>query len=101
MDAVESCTPPRPAPLYCQVDHDDEGHKALLEFNALWQSQFAADSLLVFSTGRSRQLYEELRKEAPLLHPNVLVCSVGTEIFWDNSQEPDAKWNGRLQPCCF
>ena len=44
-----------------QVDHDDKEHAALKAFNELWKSKFAHDSLLVFSTGRSHKLYEELR----------------------------------------
>ena len=47
-----------------QVDHDDKEHAALKTFNELWKSKFAEDSLLVFSTGRSHHLYEELRVRA-------------------------------------
>ena len=43
------------------MDHDDKEHAALKAFNELWKSKFAEDSLLVFSTGRSHHLYEELR----------------------------------------
>ena len=44
-----------------QVDHNDHDNKALLAFNQLWESKFAKDSLLVFSTGRSHALYSDLR----------------------------------------
>ena len=44
-----------------QVDHDDKEHAALNKFGQLWKDKFASDSLLVFSTGRSHALYEELR----------------------------------------
>lgn len=43
------------------MDHDDKEHTALNAFGTLWKEKFAADSLLVFSTGRSHALYEELR----------------------------------------
>jgi sucrose-6-phosphatase len=46
------------------VDHDDKEHAALNKFGQLWKDKFAADSLLVFSTGRSHALYEELRVSA-------------------------------------
>lgn len=81
---------------WTMVDHDDHDHTALNTFNALWKDKFAADSLLVFSTGRSRTLYEDLRKEAPLLVPDILVCSVGTEIFFESSGETDAEWKEEL-----
>lgn len=49
------------SPCTLQVDHDDKEHAALNRFGQLWKDRFAADSLLVFSTGRSHALYEELR----------------------------------------
>ena len=67
--AEQSELPPAP-PLYAlpshehclrKVDHDDNEHAALNAFNELWRTKFAHDSLLVFSTGRSHHLYEELR----------------------------------------
>jgi hypothetical protein len=32
------------------------------------------------------------QEEAPLLVPDVLVCSVGTEIFFESTGEPDKAW---------
>jgi sucrose-6F-phosphate phosphohydrolase len=81
---------------WTMVDHDDKEHVALNKFGQLWKDKFAADSLLVFSTGRSHALYEELRKEAPLLVPDVLVCSVGTEIFFESAGEADREWGREL-----
>eukprot|EP00887_Chlorella_sp_A99_P002358 scaffold10.g2358.t1 len=72
------------------VDHDDATHKKLLRFNRLWLTEFAHDCLLVFSTGRSPQLFHELAAEVPLLKPDILVCSVGTEILLGG--QPDAEW---------
>lgn len=43
------------------MDHSDKENKSLLAFNKIWQEQFAKDSLLVFSTGRSHELYLKLR----------------------------------------
>ncbi|KAG2429912.1 hypothetical protein HXX76_010692 [Chlamydomonas incerta] len=40
------------------------------------------DCLLVYSTGRSPHLYRQLWEEAPLLTPHVLICSVGSEVFY-------------------
>lgn len=53
----DSSEHPEPA----QVDHDEKDNKSLLAFNELWKSQFQKDCLLVFSTGRSLKLYNELR----------------------------------------
>ncbi|CAL5220768.1 g2832 [Coccomyxa viridis] len=81
------------------VDHHDHDNKALTAFNQLWESKFAKDSLLVFSTGRSHALYTDLRKEVPLGNPDVLVCSVGTEIFFEAtgaSPEANQEWKTEL-----
>lgn len=40
-----------------------------------------------------------LQDEAPLLNPNVLICSVGTEIFYrtaEGSLVPDQSWEAYL-----
>ncbi|EFJ47149.1 hypothetical protein VOLCADRAFT_46722, partial [Volvox carteri f. nagariensis] len=77
-----------------QVQNEDPTHHRLLTFNALWHTALNAssDSLLVYSTGRSPTLYRQLWEEAPLLTPAVLICSVGTEIFY----LPDAEWEALL-----
>ena len=91
-----SPSPPPPLPPASQVDHADPAHTALHAFNDLWDAHFAADSLLVYSTGRSHALYEQLRREVPALRPpGALVCSVGTEIFFEADHAaptPDAAW---------
>lgn len=55
-----------------QVDHDDHDNAALTAFNQLWESKFAKDSLLVFSTGRSHALYTDLR--VMQIHSPLLFC---------------------------
>ncbi|KAL3139446.1 hypothetical protein ABBQ38_003776 [Trebouxia sp. C0009 RCD-2024] len=87
---------------WTMVDHDDKENKSLLAFNELWKSHFQQDCLLVFSTGRSLTLYNELREEVPLGNPDVLICSVGTEIFFEKpgtdgaEPQPDKKWTQLL-----
>lgn len=78
------------------VDHQDPAHSSLLRFNDIWKSDFAHDSLLVFSTGRSPTLYKELREHVPLLTPGILIMSVGTEIVYGDSLTPDSGWESFL-----
>ncbi|MBD2496055.1 sucrose-phosphate phosphatase [Nostoc sp. FACHB-280] len=51
---------------------------------------------IVYSTGRSPFLYQKLAAEKTLLAPDILVCSVGTEIYINGSQDPDARWSDKL-----
>eukprot|EP00775_Hariotina_reticulata_P009955 gene9955-10110_t len=84
---------------HTMVQNEDPTHERLQLFNKLWTIHFAHDSLLVFSTGRSPNLFCNLWDEAPLLNPNVLICSVGTEIFYrapDGQLLPDQAWEAYL-----
>lgn len=47
---------------------------------------------LVYSTGRSLTSYRQLKAEKSLLVPDVLILSVGTEIYLADSDSPDPTW---------
>jgi sucrose-6-phosphatase len=56
--------------------------------------------VLVYSTGRSLTSYRRLCAKMPLLKPDVLVTSVGTEIYTDTEhleQPSNTQWSTQLQ----
>jgi sucrose-6-phosphatase len=52
---------------------------------------------LVYSTGRSLTSYRQLCKTASLLPPDLLIASVGTEIYPQGNDHLDTTWTNQLQ----
>lgn len=71
--------------------------KALLELNdRLHQTRQKHDTKIVYATGRSPLLYQELKNTKNLLEPDALILCVGTEIYFDGSQTPNSEWSAKL-----
>lgn len=68
----------------------------LREFNSLFeQHREIHGSKIVYATGRSQRLYTKLRTQVYLLPPDMLITSVGSEIY-DANEEMDQTWAVRL-----
>jgi sucrose-6-phosphatase len=61
------------------------------------QARQQQEILLVYSTGRSLTSYRYLCTTTPLLTPDVLITSVGTEIYKGDQVLADAEWSTKLQ----
>lgn len=73
---------------------DDEALEELKRHLSQHRQQYGTK--IVYVTGRSPVLYQELKTEQDLLEPDVLVLSVGTEIYRDGSDTPDPAWVEQL-----
>ncbi|OYE03688.1 sucrose-phosphate phosphatase [Nostoc sp. 'Peltigera membranacea cyanobiont' 232] len=81
------------------LDHTLVGdYKALEKLNhELEQHRKDYGTKIVYATGRSLTLYKELIAEQPLLTPDALITSVGTEIYFDSQEyTPDSEWSEKL-----
>lgn len=73
------------------------GDRALDDLNQqLEQHRQQYGTKLVYSTGRSLTSYRQLTTEKDLLPPDILICAVGTEIYHQDSEEPDSIWFQKL-----
>jgi sucrose-6-phosphatase len=69
---------------------------ALEEFNKIFKEHRQNyGSKLVYATGRSLKLYQDLESEVDLLPPDMLIASVGSEIYTADQQR-DRNWINHL-----
>jgi sucrose-6-phosphatase len=73
---------------------DDDALERLNQY--LTQHRRTHDTKIVYSTGRSLTLYQELTREHVLLEPDILIAGVGTEIYLNGSKTPDRTWSDKL-----
>ncbi|MEL6221246.1 MAG: sucrose-phosphate phosphatase [Cyanobacteria bacterium J06627_8] len=84
--------------LITDLDHTLVGDsEALARLNQhLSQHRDEYGTILVYSTGRSLTLYQQLLTNQDLLEPDYLVLSVGTVIYPHGSTQPDTAWSEYL-----
>ncbi len=69
----------------------------LVELNqVLEQHRAQYGTVIIYSTGRSLTLYNQLRQEVSMLDPDILVLSVGTVIYRDGGKHLDETWAEKL-----
>ena len=73
---------------------NDESLRQLLELLDSYRQTYGTK--LVYATGRSPALYQELADSVGLLPPDALIASVGTEIYFADSITPDSSWVDKL-----
>ena len=81
------------------LDHTLVGDdQALEKLNQLLsQHRQEQGTKIVYATGRSPVLYQQLLTEKDLLVPDALIASVGTEIYYSqNYEEPDPVWQEQV-----
>ena len=84
--------------LVTDLDNTLVGDDAALQDLNQRLSQHRQDheTMIVYSTGRSRESYQQLKATKALLEPDALVASVGTEIYRNGSDIPDPDWSENL-----
>ncbi len=74
---------------------DDDALKELNQQLAQHRQEYG--TRIVYATGRSRQIYHDLKAEKQLLDPDALIAAVGTEIYDDDGQDTsDPAWSEKL-----
>ena len=88
----------QPFLLITDLDHTLVGDDSALEVlnSLLEEHRQSYGTHIVYSTGRSLYLYRQLTRERRLLTPDVLICGVGTEIYYRDHNVPDAAWSRKL-----
>ncbi|HEY9871794.1 MAG TPA: sucrose-phosphate phosphatase [Candidatus Obscuribacterales bacterium] len=70
---------------------------ALQELNQrLDQHRQEHGTKIVYATGRSLALYQQLTTEQQMLQPDALIAAVGTEIYLNIDGTPDEEWAEKL-----
>jgi sucrose-6-phosphatase len=83
--------------LVTDLDHTLVGDDFALERLNQWVIQTRPQGTkFVYCTGRSLTLYRELQAEAGLIDPDLLICSVGTEVYYQGQDTPDPEWSAKL-----